>query len=95
MSLVRRFIHKHCILVLIISFAGLTDMSKNVISKPAFFGAAIKDYVCLAILGKKIMEPLCPHLKVVDFDTDHWIPFAAPDKLNTELQAWIDDVVKA
>ena len=85
-------------MLLITTLAGLTDMSKNAISKPVFFGIAakdFKDFVTFANLAKKAMEPLCPRLKVFDFDADHWIPFAAPDELNAELHAWIDEEVRA
>jgi len=62
---------------------------KYVITKPTFFGAALKDYVCVAALGKQIHAQLCPNTTVVDFDTAHWVQNALPDKTNEELLKWI------
>jgi len=62
---------------------------KYVVKKPVFFGATLKDYVCLAAAGKAQTAQLCPDATVVDFDTDHWVMQAAPDQVNKELFKWI------
>jgi len=63
-----------------------------IISKPAFFGAALKDYICVAAVGKQVHAQLCPNTTVVDFDTGHWVLNALPDRTNEELLKWIKTV---
>jgi len=65
---------------------------KYVITKPTFFGAASKDVVCIAALGKRVHAQLCPNTTIVDFDTGHWVQNALPDKVNEELLKWIKTV---
>jgi soluble epoxide hydrolase/lipid-phosphate phosphatase len=72
----------------------ITDESL-LIKKPAFFGAAKKDYVCL-------YEPAVPHmekhavggLKIVEFDTGHRLQLEQPENVNRELEVWIRDTFK-
>ena len=65
------------------------------LDKPALFCATHLDYVCLAEPNKMLTTPICKNLKIVDFETDHWVMLAAPDKLNSELHNWIKEVVPA
>jgi len=65
---------------------------KYIISKPVFFGAALKDYLYAAALGKQVHAQLCPNTTVVDFDTGHWVHNALPDRANEELLKWITAV---
>jgi len=58
-------------------------------TKPVFFGACAKDYICVPVFGKMLTQQLCPNATVVDFDSDHWVQLAVPDKLNEELLKWI------
>ncbi len=66
--------------------------AKYVVTKPAFFGAALKDAVCVAAFGKQVHAQWCPDTTVVDFDTGHWVQNALPDKVNEELLKWIKTV---
>ncbi len=66
--------------------------AKYLITKPTFFGATLKDVVCVAALGKQVHTQLCPNTTVVDFDTGHWAQNALPDKVNEELLKWIKTV---
>ncbi|EIN11755.1 alpha/beta-hydrolase [Punctularia strigosozonata HHB-11173 SS5] len=72
-------------------------LDKWKIAKPVFFGAALKDYVCLAPVGKAGMRQAATReelVTVIDFDTSHWIQLEAPEELNARLLEWIDGVVK-
>ncbi len=62
------------------------------ITKPTFFGAALKDAVSVAALGKQVHAQWCPNTTIVDFDTGHWVQNALPDKVNEELLKWIKTV---
>jgi len=66
--------------------------AKYVITKPTFFGAALKDVVGVAALGKQVHAQLCVNTTIVDFDTGHWVQNALPDKVNEELLKWIKTV---
>ncbi|KAI5122578.1 hypothetical protein M0805_004795 [Coniferiporia weirii] len=65
---------------------------KYIVKKPVFFGAALRDYICIAPAGKLTTQKTCPNATIVDFDTDHWINLAAPEKLNAELLKWIQSL---
>ncbi|KAJ7620474.1 Alpha/Beta hydrolase protein [Mycena polygramma] len=60
-----------------------------IIKQPVFFGAAHKDYICVAKVALVGMKDLCPNLTVRDYQTDHWVQLAAPDKVNADLLEWI------
>ncbi|EJD04163.1 alpha/beta-hydrolase [Fomitiporia mediterranea MF3/22] len=70
------------------------DPDKLIVHKPVFYGAALQDYICLADFGKAAAQRFCPNARIVDFETDHWIMMAAPDKLNTELLDWLESDVE-
>ncbi len=72
----------------------VTDIAKAkyVITKPTFFGAALKDVVGVAALGKQVHAQLCVNTTIVDFDTGHWVQNALPDIVNKELLKWIKTV---
>ena len=59
------------------------------ILKPVWIGLANKDYVCLAAVYKTTAAQFCPNATLVDFDTDHWLQLAEPDRLNEELSKWV------
>ncbi|KAH8120117.1 alpha/beta-hydrolase [Phellopilus nigrolimitatus] len=61
-----------------------------IVQKPVFFGATLRDAACHPGFYKMLVGKLCPKATVVDFDTDHWVLFAEPDKVNAELQKWLD-----
>ncbi|KAH8082845.1 epoxide hydrolase [Cristinia sonorae] len=69
------------------------------ISSPLFFGAALRDAVCSAAMGKAAMtrDELKNHnVTIKDFDGDHWL-LLHPEtgkEVNRELDTWIQNVVK-
>ena len=63
---------------------------------PIFFGAAMRDYVCLAQMGIQLLtsEPFQKHnVTIREFDGDHWIILSHAAEINEALLAWIEDVV--
>ncbi|THH28957.1 hypothetical protein EUX98_g5229 [Antrodiella citrinella] len=66
------------------------------VSSPLFFGAALKDSVCIAAVGKAAMAKLADHnVTIKDFDGGHWLleyPETA-EAIRTELHAWLETVV--
>lgn len=63
--------------------------SEYLCKKPVFFGACTHDYICVAAGTKTLTQHLCPNSTIVEFDSDHWVQLAVPDKLNAELLKWI------
>ncbi|TCD64700.1 hypothetical protein EIP91_003774 [Steccherinum ochraceum] len=68
------------------------------LSSPLFFGAGLKDGVCHPTYGKAEMtrEELKNHnVTIREFDGDHWIMLSpdTADKINQELELWIENVV--
>ena len=80
---------------MILTFVVDFDPEKMPLDKPTLFCAAHFDYVALAEPNKMLMTSMCKNLKIVDFETDHWVMLAAPDKLNSELHNWINEVTAA
>ena len=66
--------------------------SQYKVTKPFFYGATLRDYVCLTSMGKHTVATFCPNATVVDFDTDHWVQLAAPEKLNEEIFKFVEGV---
>jgi len=66
------------------------------ITKPAFYGCALRDYVCIPTINKAIMEKFAAdRLTIVDFDTGHWVHMESPAKVNDELEKWVESIVSA
>jgi len=65
---------------------------------PIFFGAALQDYICLAVMGKKLFagEAFSKHesITIRDFDADHWLMINLPEEVNRELGAWVDETLR-
>jgi soluble epoxide hydrolase / lipid-phosphate phosphatase len=61
-----------------------------IITAPVFFGAALRDAVCLAQIGKQTTFEHCKNATVKEFDTGHFVQFEAKDEVNKELKAWIE-----
>ncbi|KAL0562794.1 hypothetical protein V5O48_019284, partial [Marasmius crinis-equi] len=57
--------------------------------KPAFFGAALEDYIALAPLGVQQSKALCQNLTVKEFQANHWVQLQRPNEVNKELEAWL------
>ncbi|KAK7051648.1 hypothetical protein VNI00_004627 [Paramarasmius palmivorus] len=62
--------------------------------KPAFFGAALEDYVALAALAIPATQKLCSNLTVKEFQANHWVQLQRPNEVNTELLAWLEGAVE-
>jgi soluble epoxide hydrolase/lipid-phosphate phosphatase len=63
------------------------------IAQPVFFGAALKDYVCLPDLPKASMEKYCHDLTIKEYDSDHWVQLSCHEVLNGDLESWINKTV--
>ncbi|ESK82518.1 epoxide hydrolase [Moniliophthora roreri MCA 2997] len=62
-------------------------------SIPAFFGAALEDYVALAALAIPATQKLCSNLTVKEFQANHWVQLHKPAEVNDSLGAWLESVV--
>ena len=65
-------------------------------SSPIFFGAALKDYICLAPMQKQVF--IDPRFKdhqvtIKDFDADHWLILSHADEISRELDSWLQGVI--
>lgn len=60
------------------------------IDKPVFFGATLRDSICLESMGKEYTAQYCKGSTTIrDFDTGHWVLLQAKDEVNKELGEWI------
>lgn len=56
-----------------------------------FFGAALKDMVCLPIFGKETLKKYAKGPTTIhEFDGDHWILLSHMEEVNRKLLAWLD-----
>jgi len=62
---------------------------ESTLTKPAFYGAALRDYVCLPSIFK-FSFPTSTDLTIVDFDTGHWPQLEQPEEVNRALEGWIE-----
>ncbi|KAJ7658169.1 hypothetical protein DFH06DRAFT_1327455 [Mycena polygramma] len=69
----------------------LAPKENYIIKQPVFFGAAHQDYVCVANVAIVGMQTSCRNLTVKDYQTDHWVQLAAPDKVNADLLEYIEN----
>ncbi|KAJ7121598.1 Alpha/Beta hydrolase protein [Mycena epipterygia] len=67
----------------------LVPKENYIIKQPVFFGAALEDRIAIAKFALMGMKDACPNLTVREYQTDHWVQLAAPDKLNKDLLEWI------
>ncbi|KAJ3485012.1 hypothetical protein NLI96_g5268 [Meripilus lineatus] len=85
---------------LMVSGLGAED-DKNIakenyiVNKPVFFAGCKQDYVCLAAPAIATLGQTCPNATVAEFETDHWVQLAAPEKLNGELLKWVEGIATA
>jgi len=56
---------------------------------PVFFGATLKDPICLAHVNKHATKEHCSNHTTVDFDTEFQVQLAAPNEVNRELLQWL------
>jgi pimeloyl-ACP methyl ester carboxylesterase len=63
-------------------------LTESVLTKPAFYGAALRDYVSLPVIFKNSF-PKSTDLTIVDFDTGHWPQLERPEEVNKALEGWI------
>ena len=73
------------------------DIAKEnyIVNKPVFFAGCKHDYVCLAAPAIATLGQTCPNATVSEFETDHWVQLAAPEKLNEELLKWVEGIATA
>ncbi|KAF8885263.1 alpha/beta-hydrolase [Gymnopilus junonius] len=62
------------------------------VNVPTFYGAALKDYFCLAQVTKQTMGSLCSSVTTKDFETSHWVMLEASDELNDALEQFFDSL---
>ncbi|KAJ7592486.1 Alpha/Beta hydrolase protein [Mycena floridula] len=60
------------------------------VTKPVFFGAALRDVVALASVQKMILAKTCTNTTVCDYDAGHWVMVEKKDEVNRDLLAWIE-----
>ncbi|KAJ6593070.1 Alpha/Beta hydrolase protein [Mycena capillaripes] len=70
----------------------LVSKENYVIKQPVFFAATHEDYICVPKVALVTMKDVCPNLTVRDYQTDHWVQLAAPDKVNKDLLEWIESL---
>ncbi|KAJ7493644.1 alpha/beta-hydrolase [Mycena latifolia] len=70
----------------------LVPKENYVIKQPVFFAAAHEDYICVPKVALVTMKDVCPNLTVRDYQTDHWVQLAAPEKVNKDLLEWIESL---
>ena len=64
-------------------------LSSYEIQHPVFFGAALKDEICLPMFGKAALQRLAKGpVTIREFDGDHWFAISHAEELNGELLAW-------
>lgn len=61
---------------------------------PVFFGAALRDYVCVKAMGEGIMRRFVnpDRLTIHDFDTSHWVMAEAPQEVNNALESFFKGI---
>ncbi|ETW76561.1 epoxide hydrolase [Heterobasidion irregulare TC 32-1] len=61
------------------------------IQQPVFFGAALRDIVCLPALGNALLKQYAKGpLTVKEFDAGHWVLLSHPKEVNEALLEWIE-----
>ena len=85
------------VLPIVIVFTSRADISESryKVRKPVFFGAALRAATGPAQFTKASTANWCPNSTIVDFHTSHWVLDEAPDKVNVELEKWINGVKSA
>ncbi|CDO74918.1 hypothetical protein BN946_scf184927.g2 [Trametes cinnabarina] len=62
------------------------------VQQPALFIAASRDYVCTPERGRANMARYVPHARIVELDVGHWAFLEATEKVNHELEDWIQSL---
>ena len=65
-------------------------------TSPIFFGATLRDHVCVPEFGYFTMksEPLKDHdVTIRDFDASHWVMLSHPKETCQELESWLQEHV--
>ncbi|KAJ7588150.1 alpha/beta-hydrolase [Mycena floridula] len=60
------------------------------VTKPVFFGAALRDFVALASVQKMVVAKTCTNTTVCEYDAGHWVMVEKKDEVNRDLLAWIE-----
>ncbi|ESK94469.1 epoxide hydrolase [Moniliophthora roreri MCA 2997] len=62
------------------------------IQSPSLFIAASQDYICTPKRGKDVMTKYASEVKIVDVDTGHWVHLEASNKVNAEIEQWLNEL---
>ena len=65
-------------------------------SSPIFFGASLKDYICIADMQKGIMaDPKFEdhNVTIREYDADHWSLLSHAREISSDLDDWLAKVV--
>jgi hypothetical protein len=89
---IKQFSPPPCTSILILLIVGIPK-ERWAITQPVFFGAALKDYVCLPDPPKASMQKYCQILTIKDYDSDHWVQLSHHKALNRDLELWIEETV--
>ncbi|EJD34802.1 alpha/beta-hydrolase [Auricularia subglabra TFB-10046 SS5] len=74
---------------------ALSKQPKTTASQPVFYAACDQDAVCHPARALPGMRDFAKDLTVGEFTAGHWVYLEVPDKLNAELDKWIESKVLA
>ncbi|KAF9038946.1 alpha/beta-hydrolase [Hymenopellis radicata] len=63
------------------------------ITKPVFFGGALRDYVCIAATSRASLFQHAPDFTFQDYDAGHWVMIQQADEVNKDLLEWLESAV--
>ncbi|KAK0210018.1 Alpha/Beta hydrolase protein [Desarmillaria ectypa] len=59
------------------------------VTKPVFFGGALKDFVCLSAVNKAGTVAKCKNATIHEYEGCHWVMWEAKDEVNRDLLSWL------
>ncbi|KAG7447074.1 alpha/beta-hydrolase [Guyanagaster necrorhizus] len=59
------------------------------VTKPVFYGGALKDLVALNALNKAGTAGKCKNATIHEYDGCHWVMWEAKDEVNRDLLSWL------
>lgn len=65
-------------------------------SSPIFFGAALKDYICLAAVQKGLVTDhrfKDHNVTIHDYDADHWLILSHAKDISSDLDSWLGKIL--
>jgi soluble epoxide hydrolase / lipid-phosphate phosphatase len=66
-----------------------TSKSTGPLTKPTFFGACLKDVICVAPLMIASMKKTCTNLTVKEYDSGHFVMLDLREEVNKDLEEWL------